>query len=171
MLLWLRPFAVGDYIEVVSGNAIAGRVREIGLFASQLETYDGIFVFAPNSAIWNFALRNHSRNVGRLVVFMVKLAGADMERTRSIVLSVVVGAEGSLPQPKPEVFVDNYGEGGLALTASFWVAHAAIAETQRSITAALMARFETEPDLKIVQITRTLPLDADPSRFMLSTKT
>ena len=59
MLLWLRPFRIGDFIEV---GAIAGTVREMGLFACHLETFDGMFLFAPNSAIWNTPLKNHTRN-------------------------------------------------------------------------------------------------------------
>jgi small conductance mechanosensitive channel len=58
MLLWLRPFRIGDFIEV---NAISGTVKEIGLFVCELETADGIYLFAPNSAIWNSPLKNHSR--------------------------------------------------------------------------------------------------------------
>ena len=61
MLLWLRPFRVGDYIEIVSGTPFSGTVKEIGLFACLLETYDGLFVFVPNSSIWAAPLRNHSR--------------------------------------------------------------------------------------------------------------
>jgi small conductance mechanosensitive channel len=48
MLLWLRPFHVGDYIEVPSNN-ISGTVKEIGLFACQLENFDGIFVLLPTA--------------------------------------------------------------------------------------------------------------------------
>ena len=40
MLIWLRPFRIGDYVEVVAGNPVSGIVREIGLFASLIETYD-----------------------------------------------------------------------------------------------------------------------------------
>ena len=88
MLLWLRPFQVGDYIEIVSATPFAGTVKEIGLFACTLETYEGLFVFAPNSAIWTFPLRNHSRTAGRLVSFNVGFApGADMERARAILLA------------------------------------------------------------------------------------
>jgi small conductance mechanosensitive channel len=167
MLLWLRPFEVGDYIEIASGNPIAGRVREIGLFASRLETYDGIFVFAPNSGIWNSALRNHSRNSGRLVVFAIKLAaGAEAERARGILSSMLSEDRRILPGPKPEVFVDGFGEGGILLTASFWAAPGAIGEIQRSIAQAIKARFEAEPDLGIVQVTRLQPPDSDPSRLL-----
>jgi small conductance mechanosensitive channel len=44
MLLWLRPFRIGDFIEV---NGMAGTVREIGLFVCHLETFDGIFLSRP----------------------------------------------------------------------------------------------------------------------------
>jgi small conductance mechanosensitive channel len=71
MLLWLRPFRIGDFIEV---GAIAGTVREMGLFACHLETFDGMSLFAPNSAIWNNPLKNHTRNAGRLVSIDVTVA-------------------------------------------------------------------------------------------------
>jgi hypothetical protein len=82
MLLWLRPFRIGDFIEV---GAIAGTVREMGLFACHLETFDGMFLFAPNSAIWNNPLKNHTRNAGRLVSIDVTVASnADIGRARDI---------------------------------------------------------------------------------------
>ena len=97
MLLWLRPFRVGDYIETVGGTPFAGTVKEIGLFASRLETYDGLFVFAPNSAIWTSPLRNHSRNAGRLVSFNVGFApGADIARARAILLRAIADEPGVL---------------------------------------------------------------------------
>src|SRR5687768_15168420 len=57
MLIYLRPFHVGDYIETPT---VAGTVKEIGLFATHLDTGDGLFFFAPNSEIWNKPLKNHS---------------------------------------------------------------------------------------------------------------
>ena len=92
MLLWLRPFRVGDSIEVIGGNPVAGAVREIGLFACLLESGDGALVFAPNSTIWNFALRNHGGDGARLVSFCVGVAPtADRERARALVLETMVG--------------------------------------------------------------------------------
>ncbi|KQT43153.1 hypothetical protein ASG43_16760 [Aureimonas sp. Leaf454] len=70
MLLWLRPFRVGDYIET---QTFSGTVREIGLFVCHLETYDGLFVFAPNSAIWNVWLKNHTRTGPRTVAWSVEV--------------------------------------------------------------------------------------------------
>ena len=47
MLLWLRPFRVGDYIE--AGSA-AGTVKDVGLFASHMTTFEGVSLFVPNSS-------------------------------------------------------------------------------------------------------------------------
>ena len=58
MLLLLRPFGVGDWIEA---NGISGTVREIGLFSTQIDTFENIYVSVPNSSIWSSIIINHSR--------------------------------------------------------------------------------------------------------------
>jgi small conductance mechanosensitive channel len=59
MLLALRPFRIGEYVEV---GSIAGTIEEIGLFATRLRTADGVYVLAPNSTLWNQPVRNFTRN-------------------------------------------------------------------------------------------------------------
>jgi len=66
MLLLLRPFRVGDYIEGV--GTTAGTVNEIGLFTTRLTKADGIVMFVPNSLIWANAITNYSANDRRRVV-------------------------------------------------------------------------------------------------------
>jgi small conductance mechanosensitive channel len=74
MLLWLRPFRVGDYVEV---PAVAGTVEELGLFASRLRTWDGIYRFVPNSELWNKILTNYTRNATRLILIEFGIAYED----------------------------------------------------------------------------------------------
>ena len=62
MLLLLRPFSVGDWIET---NSISGTVREIGLFATQIDTFDNIYITVPNSSIWSATIINNSRHPTR----------------------------------------------------------------------------------------------------------
>ncbi|MFW5969417.1 MAG: mechanosensitive ion channel family protein [Halofilum sp. (in: g-proteobacteria)] len=47
MLLVLRPFRIGDY---VNANGNEGTVEEVGLFTTEFTTYDGLYVSVPNSA-------------------------------------------------------------------------------------------------------------------------
>lgn len=58
MLIFLRPFKVGDFIDA---GGVGGTVEEIGLFLSQLKTVDGIYIAVPNSQLWGQAITNYSR--------------------------------------------------------------------------------------------------------------
>lgn len=62
MLLLLRPFSVGDYIEFGSKG---GTVTSLGLFGTELNTVDNRYIFAPNSAVWGNEITNFSRNKQR----------------------------------------------------------------------------------------------------------
>ena len=62
MLLLLRPFSVGDWIET---NGISGTVKEIGLFATQIDTFENIYITLPNSSIWSATIINNSRHPTR----------------------------------------------------------------------------------------------------------
>ena len=166
MLLWLRPFRIGDYIEIVSGTPFAGTVKEIGLFACMLETYDGLFVFAPNSTIWTLPVRNHSRNTGRLVSFNVAFEpGADTERARAILLKAMEAEPGVLQAPPPEAFVANLTAGAPLATCRLWAARESVGAVQRSVLESAR-RALAGAGLPPAQLVRTIPPDTDPSRLM-----
>jgi small conductance mechanosensitive channel len=165
MLLWLRPFRLGDYIEIVSGAPFAGNVREIGLFACRLETFDGLYVFAPNSLIWTFPLRNHSRIRGRLVSFNIGFeSGVDLEGAGAILLRTMSQQPSVLAAPAPDAFVASQSEGAPVLTCRLWAAVDGAGAVQRAILSAAQADLE-RADLKPKQLLRTIPADSDPSRF------
>lgn len=166
MLLWLRPFRIGDFVEV---NGIAGTVREIGLFVCHLETFDGIFLFVPNSAIWNNPLRNHSRNAGRLIVIQITVpAAVAVDRAREILLALVKDDSRILQKPAPRVFIDGFSAAGMVLNLRLWATREQIAEIQRDVVEQIKHHLEaTKIDtLQPQQITRIVPPDSDPSRLL-----
>ena len=142
MLLWLRPFGKGDTIEV---GSIAGTVREIGLFVTQLDSYDGLFNFVPNSELWNARLINYSRNPMRMADLEIGIGyGSDIREARRIMLELAKSDERISQDPAPTVFVDNLGDSAVVLryrvwisTANYWAAsRALIEETKRQLDAA-----------------------------------
>jgi len=166
MLLWLRPFRVGDYIEVISGTAFAGTVKEIGLFACQIETYDGLFLFAPNSTIWAVPLRNHSRNAGRLVSFNVGFApGVDLSRACAVLRDAIADQPGVLKAPQPEVFLANLSGGAPMATCRMWAAPDRVGVLQRTIVEDARKALD-EAGLHPTEVVRTIPPENDPSRLM-----
>lgn len=166
MLLWLRPFRLGDFIEV---NGMAGTVREIGLFVCHLETFDGIFLFAPNSTIWNQALRNHTRNAGRLISLDITVsAKADIDRAREILLGMARRDRRVLETPQPRIFVDSITGAGMRLNLRVWADHDNVGELQRAIVEYAKRELEHAgiDTLEPQQVVRVIPPDNDPSRLL-----
>ena len=119
MIIWLRPFSAGEYID---GEGIAGTVVEIGLFGTRLRTYDGIFVFVPNSRLWNAKIVNYTREPKRMIETRVGIAyDADLARARTALLSIAAGDERVQAEPAPFVFVANLGASSVDLVMRSWV--------------------------------------------------
>ena len=132
MLLWLRPFRIGDYID--SGSA-AGTVKDLGLFATELHTWDGIYLFVPNSELWNKKLTNYSRLPTRLndLAFGVDYAD-DLDKGLETLLAVAGADKRVMNDPAPVVFVDQLGDSAVVLRLRVWGANADYWDLRRALT-------------------------------------
>ena len=87
MLLILRPFKVGDYIEF---RSIGGTVSSLGLFGTELNTVDNKYVFAPNSSIWGTEVVNFSRNKQRRQDIIIGISyGDDIDKAFKTIQKVL----------------------------------------------------------------------------------
>lgn len=120
MLVLLRPFRVGQYIDA---QGVAGTVRETGLFMTELTTADGICLRVPNGKIWGSAITNYSENpTRRLEIEVTVTFGADIQAALDA-LRAMLAAEGRLlADPAGEVMVVNYAAQGVTLNVRCWVA-------------------------------------------------
>jgi len=118
MLLILRPFRVGEYIET---SSISGTVREIGLFATEFKTGDGLYRLAPNSILWNTPITHYSREPTRQNELKVTVAYADdIDAAMDRLLSISKQDSRVLKSPAPAVFIDTLGGATLGLTLRYW---------------------------------------------------
>jgi small conductance mechanosensitive channel len=141
MLIYLRPFKVGDYIEV---EDIAGTVKEIGLFVTHLETWDGLFLFAPNSKIWDRPLKNHTRNAVRLINIVIEISyGSDPAVARRVLLDLADDDPRVLKDPPPYVYVEDYGDNGVKLTFRAWAPNAIYWDVHRALIEEAKRRLES----------------------------
>jgi len=114
MLVFLRPFSVGDYIDA---DGIVGTVVEVGLFATQLRTFDGVYLFAPNSKLSNAKIINYSREKSRTVEVKVNVPrSADLLKVRES-FAEALRTEYSDPGMNPEVWIDALGDSNVSLVA------------------------------------------------------
>lgn len=132
MLLVLRPFRVGEYIDTGSVNGI---VQDIGLFATELKTYDGLYRLAPNSLLWNVPVTNYSRLSTRMHDFKVGIAYEDdIDKALSILLDLANNEERILKDPAPTAFVMELGDSAVILALRYWANSSVWWMTSRDMT-------------------------------------
>jgi small conductance mechanosensitive channel len=67
----LRPFQVGD---MITAAGVTGEVREVGLFATTIDTADNIRCFVGNAKIFGDTIQNYNTNAYRRVDLRAQLA-------------------------------------------------------------------------------------------------
>ncbi|MGE0564392.1 MAG: mechanosensitive ion channel family protein [Pseudolabrys sp.] len=118
MLLWLRPFRVGDYID--TGSVLA-TVKSVGLFATEMEAYDGVYIFVPNAELWNRRITNYTRHPTRMCDLPFGIAYEDdIAKGREVLLKMAAGDDLVLVDPEPFVFVDQLGDSAVVLRLRVW---------------------------------------------------
>lgn len=140
MLIIFRPFHIGEYIEA---SGVAGTVRQISLFTTELDTFDNLRLVVPNGKIWGEVIRNYSRNDRRRLDLRVRVSYTDdVEAALRLVQSVVEADARVLPDPAPVVAAESLGELGVILVAQIWINRADYAPVQFDLNAKLARMFE-----------------------------
>ncbi|MBZ9988820.1 mechanosensitive ion channel [Mesorhizobium sp. BH1-1-5] len=141
MLLALRPFRIGEYVEV---GSIAGTIEEIGLFATKLRSVDGVYVLAPNSTLWNQPVRNFSRNgVRRTDVTLSIGSWNDIDRAQKTLLAIAGAEKRIRREPAPIAFVAGLGD-SVSLTLRYWTSAGDYFPTQIDMTKRAKQAFDSE---------------------------
>lgn len=125
MLLLFRPFKVGDVVDLAG---TIGKVRQIGVFSTSLNTPDNVLVIVPNSNVFGEKIRNLSANENRRVdmVFGVSYDD-DLQLARDTIMRIVTEHPKVLAEPAPQVEVSALADSSVnfvvrpwALTPDYW---------------------------------------------------
>lgn len=120
MILILRPFNVGDFIQY---GGHSGTVKSLSLFGTELATADNIYIFAPNSSIWNSDIYNYSRNKQRRQDIAVGISyGDDIDKAFKTIQKVLDKDERivTTKDKQPQIMVSNMGESSVDLKVRVW---------------------------------------------------
>ena len=87
LMLVFRPFKVGD---VINAGGVMGKVHEIDLFTTAIDTPDNRRIIVPNSAISGSTIENVTFNRHRRIEVLVGVEyRADVDRTRAALEAAV----------------------------------------------------------------------------------
>jgi small conductance mechanosensitive channel len=110
MLVFLRPFKIGDWVEVAG---VSGSVREISLFTTTIDTFDNIYISVPNSAIWSSNIINHARYGRRRLDVDIGIAYESSLDDAETALMELAKDPRVLKNPAPRFLVISYDDSAI----------------------------------------------------------
>ncbi len=142
MLLILRPFRLGDYVEV---QGAAGTVKDITLFTTTFTTPDNLVITVPNGQIWGNAVKNFSVNATRRMEIPIGVAyDADLDVVYQTILDEAKAEPRILQQPAPIVYISAYGASSVDLVVRAWAATNGFWDARYALMKRIKERFDRD---------------------------
>ncbi len=143
IILLLKPFKVGDYIEQ---GSYAGFVEGIQIFNTTLRTYDARKIIVPNTELATKSLVNHFNLPQRRIAIPIGVAyGESVDKAKEVLLKVANANPQVLQEPKPPfATLEKFGDSSLNMTLYAWTLPENYWTTLYSLNEEVYAAFRCE---------------------------
>jgi small conductance mechanosensitive channel len=122
LIFWDKPFHLGDWVTM--GDHY-GKVSEITLRTTRVQTRNNTWVVIPNEKVINQILVNHSANGPTRVNVPIGIGYPEsITQARRVLLQAIAGLDTVLKDPAPQVVLDNLGGSSMNLLVFVWIADA-----------------------------------------------
>lgn len=113
MILVLRPYRVGDYIEA---QGVSGTVASISLFNTVIHTTDKKTIYIPNNAISTSIINNYSTSTTRRCSWKVSVSyGDNYDAIRDAMYEIIRRDGRALTTPAPYVRIDALADSAVVV--------------------------------------------------------
>lgn len=121
IIMFLRPFSVGDYI-LVNGEQIEGSVEKIELYYTTLMTTDSRRIVIPNSVLTNESITNVTAMEKRRLEIKVGISyESDLLLAKKILQELIEQDPELLDREETQVFVAELGDSAVVVGFRAWV--------------------------------------------------
>ena len=118
IILFLKPFKVGDYISTADGE---GTVESIGLVYTSLVTTDNRVLVIPNNTLANSPMTNLTGMEKRRLILGIQIDyTSDLKKAKEVLTDILEAHPGIVKEDGILVVVDSLGERGVSLSARGW---------------------------------------------------
>ncbi|HEY9717213.1 MAG TPA: mechanosensitive ion channel family protein [Trichormus sp.] len=118
LLLWQKPFSIGDEIKTQS---FEGTVEDIRIRSTLLRSFTGELVLVPNGDIYTNPVVVNSHTAKRRVhITFVAKDAESVQGAREKVRKLLLATEGVLKEPPPQIFVADASSENLTFEIYFW---------------------------------------------------
>ena len=118
ILLLMRPFKVGDYVE---SNGQGGTVEDIKLFYTYLITPDNKVVMIPNGNVANGTIINYSQKDTRRIDWKFMISHEeDFLKAKELIMECVKKTSLQLDNPAPFININSYSPSHIEIIVRLW---------------------------------------------------
>ena len=122
MLVFLRPFRLGDAIEAAG---VAGTVETVGIFSTVIKSPDNRVITVPNRLVLAGTIVNASSQPLRRIDLTIPMAyGSDVRKAKDLITAILKAEERVLPAPAAEVVLQDLVPTSVTLAVHAWVSTA-----------------------------------------------
>ncbi|MDX1627062.1 MAG: mechanosensitive ion channel [Fulvivirga sp.] len=119
IILTIKPFKVGDYIEAQS---LSGTVKAIHIFNTELNTPDNKLVIIPNGKLSNESITNYSAEDNRRVDLVFGIGyDDDIKKAKEVLERIVTSDDRVLKEPEYSIKVASLGDSSVNFNVRPWV--------------------------------------------------
>jgi len=119
MLLMLKPFKAGDFVEVAG---VMGVAEKITIFNTIMRTGDNKEITVPNGSIYSDSITNYSARSTRRVDMVFGISyDDDIRKAKEILERLVAEDERILPEPVPVIALSELGASSVDFIVRPWV--------------------------------------------------
>lgn len=141
-LLYTKPYAIGDYIEV---SSVAGTVMETGLFYTRIRTFDYKLIQVPNSQITEEKIINYSAEATRRVDVKINAPYyVPVEQVKRSIMGMLTGHPKILADPEPSVRINSFGDSAIEYFIRAWCANADYWDVYFDVLEGIKAAFDRD---------------------------
>jgi len=120
MLVALRPFGDGDFIEAAG---VSGTVCRVGLFSTVLLTPDRREIVIPNATITAASIVNYTAHANRRIDLVIGVSYSDnLKLARDTIAATLAAHPKVLKEPEPQVMILDLADSSVNIAARPWVA-------------------------------------------------
>lgn len=142
MILFYRPFDVGDIVET---GSVLGKVKSMSLVNTTILTFDNQTLMIPNSKIWGDVIKNVTAQTERRVDMMFGIAYSDdVDLAEKVLIEIVEAHALVLSEPEPIVRLHELGDSSVNFVVRPWVKRDDYWSVYWDVTRAVKRRFDEE---------------------------
>ncbi|MBP3309640.1 MAG: mechanosensitive ion channel [Ruminococcus sp.] len=140
IILFSRPFIAGDTIEI---DGSVGKVKEITILYTKIETFDCKIVFIPNGKVSDAKIINFTQTPTRRIDMKFDISyDSDYTRARALLLELIENERTILKNPEPVVRMSAHNDSTISIDVLVWVNNDDYSDTRYKIIESVKECFD-----------------------------